>query len=414
MTDYDEVWRSLERTVAEGYAPGMVAGIRHRGRTGIFATGRHSFAADAAPMHDDTPFRVASLGKLVAGAISTQLLAEGVFALDDPAARWLPEFAEPRVLPHPDAPLDAAVRAERDITVRHLLTMTAGFASPFADTPLLRAMAEAAVGTGPVPAQVTSDEFAARLGALPLEQQPGTVFAYDTAADVLSILLARATGGSLGDLVRTRISEPLGLTNTAFHPRPGPEAGTAGPVTASRPAESPSQDPLPTPYRLGDAGTLEVAHDLVAAFAHPPLFESLRGGLVSTVPDFLRFLAAVADDELLTFEQRAAMTTDHLTDAQRAGLDDLGGPGYGWGWQTGVDLLPEPGASVDAPAFRAIALAAEPWRSPGRWGWAGGTGTSAYVDPARDLIGVVFTQHELGAPTDDFGFFWGPVTGLRD
>jgi len=404
MTDNDEVWRSLERTVAEGYAPGIVAGIRHRGRTEFFATGRYSFDEAAPPMRDDTPFRIASLGKLVAGALSTLLLAEGVFALDDPIARWLPEFAEPRVLPHPDAPLDAAVPADRAITVRHLLTMTAGFASPFADTPLIRAMADAGVGTGPVPAQLSPDEFAARLGALPLEQQPGAVFAYDTAADVLSILLARATGGTLGDLVRTRIAEPLGLTNTGFHLAARTAADTGSATNGKAP------HPLPTPYRVGHDGTLEVAHDLVAAFEHPPLFESLRGGLVSTVPDFLRFLAAVADDELLTFEQRVDMTTDHLTDAQRAGLDDMGGPGYGWGWQTGVDLLPEPTASVDAPAFRAIALADEPWRSPGRWGWAGGTGTSAYVDPARDLIGVVFTQHQLGAPTDDFSFFWGCVT----
>ncbi|WP_440711139.1 serine hydrolase domain-containing protein [Herbiconiux sp. YIM B11900] len=395
MTEFDEVWRSLEQTVASGYAPGVVAGIRHRGRTEFFATGRYAFDPDAPPMRADTPFRVASLGKLVAGALSTLLLHEGAFALDDPIERWLPEFADPRVLVAPDAPLTETVAADRSVTVRDLLTMTAGFAFPFPETPLTRAMTEHGVATGVVPAQVTADEFAQCLGALPLARQPGGRFAYDTAADVLSILLARATGGTLGDLVEARIARPLGLETMGFA----------------------AKEPLPTPYRLregadsadGEAG-LEIALDVVTAFEHPPRLESLRGGLVCSLPDFLRFLTAVADDDLLTFEQRLSMTGDHLSDAQRLGLDDLGGPGYGWGWQTGVDLLPPRGASPEGEAFRAVALASEPWRSPGRWGWAGGTGTSAYVDPARDLTAAVFTQHELGAPTDDFAFFWGPLT----
>jgi CubicO group peptidase (beta-lactamase class C family) len=400
MASYDAVWQSIERTVVDGYAPGIVAGIRHRGDTEFFATGRYSFDPESAAMTVDTPFRIASLGKLVAGAISTMLLDEKVFALDDPIDRWLPEFAEPRVLVTPESALDRTVAAHRPILVRDLLSMTAGFAFPFPESPLTRAMVEAGVATGPVPAQVTPDEFAARLGALPLARQPGDRFAYDTAADVLSILLARASGGSLGDLVRTRVAEPLGLASTAFFV-PGP---------------------LPTPYRVregtagksvGDApapADLEVAQGLVTAFEHPPLMESLRGGLVSTVPEFLRFLAAIDDDELLSRDQRMRMTSDHLTDDQRIGLDDLGGPGYGWGWQTGVDLLPRPGATPEADAFRAVALADEPWRSPGRWGWAGGTGTSAYVDPDRDLVAAVFTQHQLGAPTDDFAFFWTPLT----
>ncbi|MCS5734292.1 serine hydrolase domain-containing protein [Herbiconiux daphne] len=328
--------------------------------------------------------------------------------VDDPIDEWLPEFASPRVLVTPDAELDATVAAHRSITVRDLLTMTAGFAFPWPETPLTRAMQQAGVATGPVPAQLTPDEFATRLGALPLARQPGDRFAYDTAADVLSILLTRATGGSLGDLVHSRIAEPLGLASTAFYV-PG-----LLPTPYRVREDAPPQEAADQPgaARAGMPADLEIATDVMTAFERPPLLESLRGGLVSTVPEFVRFLAAVDDDVLLTSDQRIRMTTDHLTDAQRPGLEDLGGPGYGWGWQTGVDLLPPPGASLDADAFRAVALAGEPWRSPGRWGWAGGTGTSAYVDPDRDLVAAVFTQHQLGAPTDDFAFFWGPLTQL--
>jgi CubicO group peptidase (beta-lactamase class C family) len=315
----------------------------------------------------------------------------------------------------PDARLDDTVPARRPITVHDLLTMTAGFAFPFPETALTRAMADAGVATGPVPAQVTPDEFAARLGALPLARQPGDRFAYDTAADVLSILLARASGGTLGDLVRTRVADPLGLVSTGFFipgALPTPYRVREGEPGRDADTDTDTDTDTDPSTHVGAAATpadLEIAEGLVTAFAQSPLMESLRGGLVSSVPDFLRFLTAIDDDELLTRDQRIRMTSDHLTDDQRIGLADLGGPGYGWGRQVGVDLIPRPGASVDADAFRAVALAEEPWRSPGRWGWAGGTGTSAYVDPDRDLVAAVFTQHQLGAPTDDFAFFWAPL-----
>jgi CubicO group peptidase (beta-lactamase class C family) len=391
MTSFDAVWQSLERSVADGYAPGIVAGVRHRGNTEFFATGRFAFEPDSAAMTPDTPFRVASVGKLVAGALSTMLLDEGVLELDAPIDLWLPEFAAPRVLVRPDAPLDETIAADRSITVRDLLTMTAGFAFPMPETPLTRAMAEAGVASGYVPAQVDPDAFAAHLGALPLAHQPGSRFVYDTAADVLSILLARASGVSLGELVRTRVAEPLGLTGTGF---------------AVEAATDALGESLPTPYRATDDDTLEVYAPLVGVFEQPPHFESLRGGLVSTVPDILRFLAAIADDELLTRDQRMRMTGDQLTDDQRQGLTEMGDEGHGWGFQAGVDLLPD--------AIREEALAKEPWRAAGRWGWTGGTGTSAYVDPSRDLIGVVFTQHLIAAPTDDFAYFWRPLVASVD
>ncbi|MDO9397846.1 MAG: serine hydrolase domain-containing protein, partial [Herbiconiux sp.] len=280
MTGFDEVRRSLEQTVANGYAPGIVAGIRHRDRTEVVATGRLSFEPDAAPITADTPFRIASLGKIVLGVLALQLHDEGVFALDDPLERWLPEFAEPRVLRAPDAPIHDTLAAERGIRMRDLVTMTAGFAFPWPDTPLTHAMAEAAVASGPRPAQLPPEEFVSRLAALPLARQPGERFSYDTAADVLSIALPRAAGSSLADLVRTRIATPLALGSTAFHVSP--------PVV------------LPTPYRAGEGGALEVARDLEGAWERPPAMESLRGGLVSTVPEFLRILTAIADDELLT------------------------------------------------------------------------------------------------------------------
>ncbi|MFB2584381.1 serine hydrolase domain-containing protein [Herbiconiux liukaitaii] len=384
MHEVDEVRRSLERVVAEGYVPGVVAGFRLRGRTEVMAVGRVSFEQGAAPMRAETPFRIASVGKMFSGALVELLLEEGVFALGDPIARWLPELADPRVLRAPDGALDDTVASEGPITVGDLVSLTAGFATPFDDTPLVAAMAEAGVASGPVPPQLTPDEFAARLAVLPLATQPGSRFSYDTAANVLSILLARATGQTVDELLSNRIAAPLDLAGTAFHTDP----------TA-----------LPTPYVTDDGGALSEFRPLVEAFERPQPFASFAGGLISTVPDTLRFLASIADAELLTAAQRDDLTTDHLTPTQREGLTAMGDDGYGWGRHTGVDLIGQL-----TPVAAAEARTSEPWRSRGRWGWSGGTGTSAYVDPTRDLIGVVYTQRLLSSPTDDFSYFWKPLT----
>ena len=102
-------------------------------------------------MADDTLFRIASVTKLIGGALTMGLVEEGVFALDDPAGRWLPEIAEPRVLVDPDGPLDRTRPARRAITIRHLLSFTAGWGAVLAPTPLQAAMVERGVFPGLCP-----------------------------------------------------------------------------------------------------------------------------------------------------------------------------------------------------------------------------------------------------------------------
>jgi CubicO group peptidase (beta-lactamase class C family) len=90
----------------------------------------------------------------------------------------------------------------------------------------------------------------------------------------------------------------------------------------------------------------------------------------------------------------ALMTADALTDAQRRQALPLVGPGGSWGLATGVNVE-----------------SAEPWMAPGRWGWDGGTGTTAYVDPTRDTVGVLLTQRAMSGPLDGFDDFWAAVAG---
>lgn len=379
-TQFDAVWRALEAKVESGWTPGMVAGIRYRGNTEYFATGVRTLGQPA-KMRTDTPFRIASLSKPLAGALAISMIADGTLALDDPADIWLPELAYPRVLTSPDAPLQGTVAAEHAITVRQLLSLTHGLGAIFADTPLARAMDAAGVSPGLLPPAMTADEYMLRMTELPLAHEPGFRWSYHVGSEILSVLLARAGQAPLHEVLRERITGPLGMESTGFIAAP---------------------DTLPTAYQPR-AGGLGVFDEPGGVFSQPPLFESLAAGLVSTVPDYLDFLAALADDTLLPAGLRAQMTSDQLTPQQKVGLAGMVGPTESWGWQVSVET-----GSLDTRGGTAAPV--KPWQAAGRYGWTGGFGTTAYVDPSRDLIGVLFTQRLMSGPDEDFSYFWEPLT----
>jgi CubicO group peptidase (beta-lactamase class C family) len=220
---------------------------------------------------------------------------------------------------------------------------------------------------------MSGDEFVARVADLPLAFQPGEGWLYDTGIDILGVLLTRATGKPLHDLFAERITGPLGMGSTGFW--------------------APHVDRLATAYRPGPDG-LAVLDPPDGLYAAPPAFEELSSGLLSTAPDLLRFYGAMADGgaPVLTAGSVALMTADALTDAQRRQALPIIDPGASWGLATGVDIA-----------------AVEPWMAPGRWGWTGGTGTTAYVDPTRGTVSVLLTQRAMTGPQDGFDDFWTVV-----
>lgn len=369
--DLEPVRELLQRQVDDGTLPGFVAAVRHAGSTEVL-TGGTTVAGGDEPMRPDTLFRVASVTKPVAGALTLALWEDGVLGLDDPVGDRLPELAAPRVLRDRAGPLEDTVPAERPITVRHLLTGTPGFGGLWDGSPLDRAIDERAIGPGPWSPPVTPDEYLRRLGELPLAAQPGELWLYHMAADVLGVLLARATGRPVSELLAERVTGPLGLTDTGF---------TAVDPSRLAPVHEATPDGL-VPVAAPDA-------------AVPPVFESLAAGLVASAPDVLAVLAALADggDPLLSPASVAALTADALTPAQRARAADFLEPGVSWGLQTGVCVEP-----------------AEPWTTPGRFGWDGGTGTSAWADPARDVVAVLLTGRFASGPGDAPREFWRPCT----
>jgi CubicO group peptidase (beta-lactamase class C family) len=375
MQTFGRVWSVLDEQVESGRFPGYAAAVRHAGETEIHPGGVLAVGSSV-PMQPDTLFRIASLTKPIGAALTLGLVQDGVFALDDPVARWLPELASPRVLEARDAPLDRTRPAERAITIRHLLTFTAGFGITMERSPRQAAMRVAGVHPSALPPPLSPDEFVARVSEIPLAFEPGDGWLYDTGTDILGVLLARAMGQPLHELITERVMEPLGMTDTGFW--------------------ATETERLATAYIPGPDG-LDVLDPPDGVFARPPAFEKLSGGLVSTVTDVVRFYCAMADGgaPILTRESVAAMTTDHLTGEQRQQALPFVGPASSWGLATSVD--------IDASA---------PGTFPGRWGWTGGTGTAAYVDPGRDLVGVLLTQRAMTGPLDSFDDFAVAVAEL--
>ncbi|MGI5129666.1 serine hydrolase domain-containing protein [Pseudonocardia sp. CA-107938] len=298
----------------------------------------------------DTVVRIASLTKPMVAVAALLLVRDGVLALAEPVTELLPELAGRRVLTSPAGSLDDTVPADREITLRDLLTFTWGFGVDPAvppDAPVLRAADELQLGLGPPlpPVPLGPDEWLARLGTLPLMHQPGARWTYDTGSDVLGTLLARATGQDLGAVLHERVFDPLGMTATAFH------------ATA-----------LPPLHEHGPDG-LVVADPPDGAWSRPPSFPRGSGGLVSTAADLLAFTGMLArGGHLLPADLFTAMTTDQLMPEQK-GSAILGDRGWGFG----LSVYDE--SSI---------------------GWAGGTGTYWFTDLRRGTTALLLTQCLFG------------------
>ena len=376
--------------VARGEYPGLVAAVVRDGREQFETFGVKS-AGSKDHVERDTIFRIASLTKPVTAAATLLLVEDGKLRLDEPVDRLLPELAARRVLRRLESPLDDTVPATRAITVRDLLTFRLGFGLVLAppDTyPIQHATDELALGQGlPAPAKPPApDEWLRRFGTLPLMSQPGERWLYNTGADVLGVLVARAAGQAFDTFLHERLFDPLGMHDTDFYVPPGKR---------SRFVPSYLADPK--------TGALTLYDTVDGQWSVRPAFPSGAAGLVSTAPDFLRFAAMLAAGgnagakRILSETSVTQMTTDALTPQNKA----FGAlvPGYfeqhGWGFCLAV-----------------VTAKDELGRSPGSYGWDGGLGTSWYNDPSTKTTGVLLTQRSWTSPSPPplFVDFWRAVT----
>ncbi|RAJ69833.1 CubicO group peptidase (beta-lactamase class C family) [Streptomyces sp. Amel2xB2] len=387
MTRLREV---LEKHVGPGSAPGAVGLVAGAGGAEVEAVG--STGTDgAAPMRPDSIFRIASMTKPVTAAATMVLVDEGRLALTDPVAEWLPELASPVVVRTPESPVDDVVPAARPITVLDLLTFRAGYGFP-ADVALPAVeMLFRDLDFDPMRPQrsAAADAWLAALSRIPLLHQPGETWLYHTCSDILGVLIARASGTSLPDFFAERLFEPLGMDDTAFEVPESKRERFTDLCRLSRP------DTTADGTEVSDAsGGVVTADTPGGQWSSVPAFPSGGGGLVSTAADwhaFARMLLAEGEAggrRVLSPGSVRQMTTDQLTAAQRA-ASPLFPEGQGWGF----------GGSVDVDT-------AKPWNVPGRYGWVGGSGTSAHLVPSTGTVAILLTQLQLTGPT--------PPAAMRD
>jgi CubicO group peptidase (beta-lactamase class C family) len=304
-----------ERYVADDKVPGLVALVASGDDVQVEALGQLSVGGP--PATRNSLFRIASTTKPITGAATLALVAEGLVGLDEPVDRLLPELAERRVLRRMDGPLDDTEPAVRAITTRDLLTFTFGFgatvelfmaAGPWPVAAAAEAAGLVAFGPPDPAAQPDPDAWIAGLGSLPLMAQPGERWMYNTGAQVLGVLLTRAAGRPFGEVLRTRIFEPLGMTDTGFWA-----------VEPQRLAESTADDLLAFGRMLLRDGGTVLPPDLALAMRTDQLTaaQKANGGLG---PDFFdgqswSFCQAVRDDGAFGWD--GGLGTSWLVDPAR-------------------------------------------------------------------------------------------------
>jgi len=362
---------SIREAVDAGLLSGAVTLVWQRGEVlQVNEIGLRDVGARL-PMQRDTVFRIASMSKPVTTAAAMTLVEDRTLALTDPITRWMPEFAQMRVLDDPHGALDKTSPARRPITVEDLMTHRSGLAYAFSVSgPLSRAYMRLSMRQEP-------DAWLRELAALPLVHQPGERLTYSHATDVLGFLLSRIEGKPLHEVLAERIFAPLRMADTGFH------------VTAE------ARGRAATMYKLDADNRLQ--HDVMGPpKITPPRFAEGGGGLWSTADDYLRFARMLLADgsidgvRVLSAESVRQMRADRLTREQKT-VPFLGAPfwvGRGFGLGLSVVTDPAKASQLFGPG------------GAGTFGWPGAYGTWWQADPTRELILIYLVQNHPDLSAD--------------
>jgi CubicO group peptidase (beta-lactamase class C family) len=342
----------LRREVASGRLPGAVAMIARRGQIGLFEAVGQQDPGTGTPMKTDSIFRIYSMTKPVVSVAVMMLVERGQLLLSDPVSRWLPEYANQQV-----ATAHGLEPVRQAATVQDLLRHTAGLTYEFlGDSAVQRQYGAVKIASR----ERTNAEFSQTLAGVPLQFQPGTVWAYSRATDVLGRLVEVVSGQGLGAFLQAEIFGPLGMVDTGFAVPPDQQHRIAEPF---------AHDP--------DGGVpMKVLEP-----RQVPAMEGGGGGLMSTAMDYTRFLQCLRNrGELDGVRLLGPHTVDYMTADHLGGMPADGtllppGHGFGLGFavRTHLGLSPVPG-------------------SVGLYYWGGIAGTTFFVDPALDMYAMLMIQ----------------------
>ncbi|HEY7978355.1 MAG TPA: serine hydrolase domain-containing protein [Rhizomicrobium sp.] len=337
------------------------------------------------PMTRDTLLRIASMTKPITSLAALMLMEEGKIRLDDPITKWLPEFADMKVLKDPKGPLNETYPAPRIITVEDLMTHRSGFAYGFTSSGPIGKAHEDVLGQ-PLDNDKTPDQWLAALATLPLTYPPGQQLHYSHSTEVLGFLIGRVTGNTYRDFIMERILTPLGMKDTDFYV-PKDKRDRAAVVYQQDQATG-QLKPVPFPQ-----------------YDSPPAYTAGGGGLISTLDDYLLFARMLLNKgelngrRYVTRETFELMTTNHLTEDQRQ-IPFLGMPMWsGLGFGLGLSVVMDPVKHEWMGAG-----------SQGSFGWPGAFGTWWQADPQKNMILIFLIQNYTPLTPDMAG---QAVTGAR-
>ncbi len=316
-------------------------------------------------MQADTLFRIASQSKAITSAAALSLMEEGKLLLNDPVGRYIPEFNKTTVAVKDEKGEVTIVPAKRPITIRDLLTHTAGIS--YGREPYIADQYQAK-GLGPAAGNgwYTADkdepicDTMARLGTLPFVAQPGEDWVYGYNTDILGCVIERAAGAPLDEVIRTRITAPLGMKDTFFF------------------VPKDQRNRLATLYASGPDLRIVRAPEGASGQGHyvdgPRRSFAGGAGLVSTAADYARFLEMIRNGGEVGGVRILSPRTVALMHTNQSGTLFAPGQGFGLGFDTVID-------------YGANGLAA-----PGNFGWGGAYGSLYRVDPQAHMTIVLMIQ----------------------
>ena len=346
----------MARQIEDKKAPGLSMLIARHGKV-AYRQCLGLLRPDGPALGEDAIFRIYSMTKPIVSVAAMTLAEEGRLSIIDPVSAYIPAFANVKVGVENNGQLDLKP-LKRPITIQDLMRHTSGLTYGFTGVAPVQKLTAAADVLGQ---KRTLAENVDVIAALPLMHQPGEVWEYGVSTDVLARIIEIVEGASLGEVLRARIFDPLGMTDTAFYT---PEAKLA-------------RRAAPFSFDLMTAAGVDGCNATA-----PPRFEAGGGGLLSTLSDYARFAAMLSDGgafegvRILGPRTLAFMASDHL-DAKVDRSLNLLAPGHGFG--LGFAVRTEPG------------LAPTPG-SVGEFFWGGMMGTGFWVSPRDSLFAVLMVQ----------------------
>ena len=356
----------LTQHVSNGDVAGVVAAVVRRGKVAYFKSFGHIDLDAKKPMPTDALFRLYSMTRPITSLAAMILWEEGAFKLDDPISTYLPEFEDQRVFHNAANPDLTNTRTRRGhITVEHLLTHTSGLGGRHsamyrAEQVRLRS--------------ISLEQMVTNAARMPLYEDPGTRWRYGISTTILGRLIEVWSGVSLDAFLNERVFKPLGMKDTVFW------------VDPSR------RDRFGPAYRPNSEGTLRPHAIEVVPFTERPTLTEGGVGLVSTVPDYLRFTqmflngGTLNGNQVLKPETVSLMTNNRLTDdILPIGFSD---PQPGRGWGLGFCVV------IDGEQFPFPV-------SEGTFWWDGSSGTRFFIDQEEDMITIIMAA---ASPAHGNGF----------